>query len=136
MCRYMTRLAEIDPHHYIMCCEHGSIHMQWEKVRFTFTYSEFVHLIAVLEARQYDVPAHIHDVQEWDNWLHNQQFRVNVGAISLTLTSDDLAVVIRAAYAALERLGPDCNPAEYAIRTHQLRMTVPPSKQKKLFSAN
>jgi hypothetical protein len=136
MCQYLAKLAEIDRSRFIMCCEHGSMHLQWDKVRFTFSYREFVHLLIVLEAEQYNVPPHINGVEEWDRWLENQRFRINIDTVTLTLDTLSLAMLVKGMYAALARLGEASNPAEYARRAYRRRMTIPPCTPRRLFSEN
>lgn len=138
MCQYLARLAEIDRSRYILCCEHGSIHIQWGKVRFTFTYREYVHLLTVLEAEQRTIPPHIHNVEEWDHWLASQRFQVIIDMITLTLDTLELALLIKAMYTALATLGEESNPAEFALRTHRHRprMAIPPRTPRRLFSDN
>ena len=138
MCQYLAKLAEIDQYRYIMCCEHGSIHVQWGKVRFTFSYREFVHLLTVFETEQYAIPSNIHDVAEWDHWLENQRFRIRIDMITLTLDTRELAALVKAMYAALATLGEESNPAEFALRAHchRPRMAIPLRTPHRLFSDN
>lgn len=134
MCRNFSLLSRIDQHRFIVCCEHGNIHLQWGKIRFTFTYQEFVHLLNVLETTQHHVP----DGPEEDNRLkgNGQSFRANIDTAILRLSLDDLSSLVMAMYTALRLLEEEGNPAEYTLRAQRQRTIASLHGLQCLFSNN